>query len=291
MIFIQKQVLPLDAVDGSLTNKIIISGQVDTASAGTYSLSYSATDAAGNVGTKSRSVTVKNLDYGLSLLDKDLRLWEGEYEHTFQLVFDVAETKERSINISIAAASAASAGTDVDVATGTLVIPANSKTGSLKLAVHDDDVLEGTETITVKFAAGTFQKEVLIDLLDGTINGQTHANFSGAIFAPMTVINGDERMIMGRNAFQNYNLLSEFTTASSSFSPGISLGYGDAISYQGATYVFASGKLYEFNQTTRYTLLSTSPWYVEWNSELQVLNGELYIAGGNTQFENATTKF
>ncbi|HSC69171.1 MAG TPA: kelch repeat-containing protein [Cellvibrio sp.] len=63
-----------------------------------------------------------------------------------------------------------------------------------------------------------------------------------------------------------------------------------ANSYQGKTYIFESGKLYEFNQTTRYTLLSASPWYMEWTSELQVLNGELYIAGGRTDFENATTQ-
>ncbi|HSC69170.1 MAG TPA: hypothetical protein VLC79_15865 [Cellvibrio sp.] len=115
---------------------------------------------------------MKNLDYNFSFLDKDLRLWEGEYEHVFQLVFDVAETKERSINVSIAATSAAGTGTDVDVVTGTLVIPAYSQTGSLTLAIHDDDVFEGSETITVKFAGGDLQKEVLIDLLDGTINGE-----------------------------------------------------------------------------------------------------------------------
>jgi hypothetical protein len=48
----------LDAVDGDLTAKIIETGSVDTATAGLYTLTYSATDAAGNTGSVSRVVTV-----------------------------------------------------------------------------------------------------------------------------------------------------------------------------------------------------------------------------------------
>ncbi|MFZ1075413.1 MAG: immunoglobulin-like domain-containing protein, partial [Minisyncoccia bacterium] len=47
-----------DTVDGNLTSKIVETGSVDTATAGTYTLSYSATDAAGNTGSVSRLVTV-----------------------------------------------------------------------------------------------------------------------------------------------------------------------------------------------------------------------------------------
>ncbi len=47
-----------DAVDGDLTAKIVPTGTVDTVVAGLYTLTYSATDAAGNVGTASRVVTV-----------------------------------------------------------------------------------------------------------------------------------------------------------------------------------------------------------------------------------------
>ena len=48
----------LDNVDGDLTTHIIVVGTVDTTTAGTYSLTYSATDAAGNTGSATRTVTV-----------------------------------------------------------------------------------------------------------------------------------------------------------------------------------------------------------------------------------------
>ncbi|MCR4276445.1 MAG: DUF5011 domain-containing protein [Candidatus Parcubacteria bacterium] len=47
-----------DNVDGDLTSKIVKTGSVDTATAGSYTLTYSATDAAGNTGSASLTVTV-----------------------------------------------------------------------------------------------------------------------------------------------------------------------------------------------------------------------------------------
>ena len=47
-----------DNVDGNLTAKIVETGSVNTAAAGSYTLTYSATDAAGNTGSASRLVTV-----------------------------------------------------------------------------------------------------------------------------------------------------------------------------------------------------------------------------------------
>lgn len=47
-----------DNVDGDLTAKIVVTGTVDTKTAGSYTLTYTATDAATNIGTASRLVTV-----------------------------------------------------------------------------------------------------------------------------------------------------------------------------------------------------------------------------------------
>ncbi|MDE1919714.1 MAG: DUF5011 domain-containing protein, partial [Patescibacteria group bacterium] len=47
-----------DNVDGNLTAKIVETGAVNAATAGIYTLTYSATDAAGNTGSASRVVTV-----------------------------------------------------------------------------------------------------------------------------------------------------------------------------------------------------------------------------------------
>lgn len=50
-----------DDTDGDLTGSIVVSGAVDTNTAGVYTVTYSATDAAGNVGSASRTVTVNAL--------------------------------------------------------------------------------------------------------------------------------------------------------------------------------------------------------------------------------------
>ena len=49
-----------DAVDGDLTSKLTVDGTVDTAQEGTYVLTYSVSDAAGNTATATRTVTVAN---------------------------------------------------------------------------------------------------------------------------------------------------------------------------------------------------------------------------------------
>ncbi|MBB20197.1 MAG: hypothetical protein CMP20_12160 [Rickettsiales bacterium] len=48
-----------DNVDGVLTGAVVVTGTINTAQAGTYTLTYSVTDAAGNTGTATRTVTVR----------------------------------------------------------------------------------------------------------------------------------------------------------------------------------------------------------------------------------------
>jgi hypothetical protein len=47
-----------DDIDGDITASIAVTGTVDTATAGSYTLTYTATDAAGNIGSASRLVSV-----------------------------------------------------------------------------------------------------------------------------------------------------------------------------------------------------------------------------------------
>ncbi|MEX1045088.1 MAG: DNA/RNA non-specific endonuclease [Chthoniobacterales bacterium] len=56
--FVEPGVSALDAIDGSVD--VQTSGTVDTATRGTYVLTYTATDAAGNVTTETREVTVRS---------------------------------------------------------------------------------------------------------------------------------------------------------------------------------------------------------------------------------------
>jgi hypothetical protein len=60
-VFIDSGATATDDIDGDLTAKIIVTGMVDTSTAGVYTLTYSATDAAGNTGSTSRTVTVATL--------------------------------------------------------------------------------------------------------------------------------------------------------------------------------------------------------------------------------------
>ena len=50
--------MELGASDTDLTSNIVVTGSVDTATEGSYTLTYTATDAAGNEGSASRLVTV-----------------------------------------------------------------------------------------------------------------------------------------------------------------------------------------------------------------------------------------
>ncbi|MDB5244169.1 MAG: hypothetical protein JWN18_39, partial [Parcubacteria group bacterium] len=56
--FIDDGATATDDVDGDLTSTIITTGSVDTSTVGTYIVTYSATDAAGNLGSTTRSINV-----------------------------------------------------------------------------------------------------------------------------------------------------------------------------------------------------------------------------------------
>lgn len=62
-----------DDVDGDLTSSIVVSGTVNNALAGTYTITYAVSDAAGNAATAHRTVYVKNaasyLNGGYSVVD------------------------------------------------------------------------------------------------------------------------------------------------------------------------------------------------------------------------------
>lgn len=56
-----------DAVDGDLTDDVVVTGTVDTDTVGAYTLTYTVEDAAGNVGTAQRTVTVAASAAGLQV--------------------------------------------------------------------------------------------------------------------------------------------------------------------------------------------------------------------------------
>ena len=73
-----------DTVDGSVT--VVTTGSVDTATAGTYTLTYTATDNAGNVGTETRVVTVPSNEVTLNVFSK------GEVDPTWDEGINAADS-------------------------------------------------------------------------------------------------------------------------------------------------------------------------------------------------------
>ena len=73
-----------DTVDGSVT--VVTTGSVDTATAGTYTLTYTATDNAGNVATKTRAVTVPSNEVTLNVFSK------GEVDPTWDEGINAADS-------------------------------------------------------------------------------------------------------------------------------------------------------------------------------------------------------
>jgi hypothetical protein len=286
-----------DNVDGELT--VTVTGLVDTNHVGTYTLTYIATDNTGNIGTASRAITVRDLDYSFKFSDPDLTLWESSYQHSFELTFDRTETKDRYLSVSVSNLSTATEGDDFDLKSNTIFVAANSKIAYVTLEIYDDEHFENTETIVLAIESDLLYREVEITLSDVTSLGKPHASLSNNYFIPpTTVVNGDKLIAVSPNNYEIYNLLTESITLSSRFSPGMASGFGDAISFKGDTYVFASGNLYKLNierslsstSIPPFVLVSTSPWFVEWTSEIQILNDELYVIGGRTDYEAATTQ-
>ena len=74
-----------DNVDGDITHKVTVSGSVDTDVVGTYKLTYTATDAAGNTGSATRTVNVVPNQASFSFSDKGKA--GASFSHGFSLSF------------------------------------------------------------------------------------------------------------------------------------------------------------------------------------------------------------
>lgn len=75
-----------DNVDGDLTDQVVVTGTVNTNVPGTYTLTYSVTDAAGNTSTATRTVTVlPAVQYPLDALAPDHRTFKADRPHRPEL--------------------------------------------------------------------------------------------------------------------------------------------------------------------------------------------------------------
>jgi hypothetical protein len=94
-----KNVAAYDNVDGSITDRIVVSGKVNTSVAGKYLLTYSVKDRAGNVCTIDRTITVIELvlpDTGFPVItligDKTMYMYENQaYKEPGYTAFDAVD--------------------------------------------------------------------------------------------------------------------------------------------------------------------------------------------------------
>ena len=272
-----------DNVDGDISSSIIISGVVDISSVGIYQITYSVSDSSGNSNSMVRQVEVSKPNYNISLNDTDQTLWEASYKHRFYFSFEQAEPVRKQLLLSIDSSSTAIEGIDFNLLTNSIDEPENSTGSYIELEILDDLVSEGEEFIdlTIQNPDGDIVSNIQILLDDQTSDVITHNSFSGNHFAPSSAVIDDKLFILSPNRIEIYNLLTETTTATAAFPSGIGSGYNDSILYDGQIYVFAQGTLYLVDEDNlNYLTVSNAPQFLEWTSELQVIDDKLYIVGG-----------
>ena len=129
-----------DVVDGSLTPTSDLSGAF---APGTHTITWSATDAAGNTGTSTQTLKVRPL---VEVASKG-RTAEGE---TFSLGILLNGTApDYPVSVPVTVSGTATVGTDYTAVAETVTI-ASGRSGSLSIAVLDDGVSnEDVETVVV----------------------------------------------------------------------------------------------------------------------------------------------
>ncbi|MEL0118187.1 MAG: DUF5011 domain-containing protein, partial [Opitutae bacterium] len=90
-----------DNVDGDLTDKLVVSGSVDTSIDGSYTLTYSVTDSDGNESTAERTVTVSDLTPPVVTLLGDAAIVIGLQNTFFDAGATAVDNLEGDITASI----------------------------------------------------------------------------------------------------------------------------------------------------------------------------------------------
>lgn len=288
-IYTEEGANALDNYDGDITNNILITSTVNTSETGDYSVNYSVVDSFGNSVSIERAITVKELTYDFTFVDSNLRLYESSYDHVFDIDFDTAEEISRTLDVSVSNLSTATEGFDFTLNTSQITVSSGELSASITLSIHDDQFLEFNESIILSFTSENFEKTVEILISDTTSTVQLHTSLENEFFNPMTSVIGNSLHVMGSYKIEIYDLVTNTTTASVRFSPSIGVSYGDAVAYNGESYLYGNGYLYKLNiESSQLDIVSQSPWYSEWTSEIQILNNELYVVGGKTAFENSS---
>jgi len=281
----------IDNYDGEMTSSIETTSNVDTVSAGVYTVSYTATDSSGNVAQATRTINVRELTYAFGFRDNDPVLYENSYTHSFIIDMSNVEYVDRTYTVTVESESTATLDTDFKLITTQMTVPAGESSTKLTLEIIDDEILEYSESIVLTISAADYSHPITFSLTDVSNLGQTYTDTQTSGSTPTVSVIDDDVFLMSTNQIERYGLIDHQTKAVRTTSGYIPSSFSDGVVYNNEPYNYINGKLYKLDKNTLdIALISQSTWYSEWTSEIVVLGDTLYIPAGKTQFENNSTQ-
>ncbi|WP_199438531.1 immunoglobulin-like domain-containing protein [Vibrio owensii] len=271
----------LDNVDGDVSGDLQSSIVVDSSTPGTYTAKYYVYDAAGNYSEISRDVIVEEKSYDITFRDADLALYENEYKHRFW--FDFAEEQNTSRQLIFRVSDDSTAEKDFDFALVNTLNNPDEQSGFIELSIFDDSELEGQEEIMIDVLNDDFEilRQVVITLDDATTLPVLHAPLVAGFRYPSTGVIDDMLYLTDGRRVLRYDLAKEQNVGYSPNQDAPFVSFGDGVVYDGEMYFFAEGVLFRVNQDQlSLEAVSSSPSFVKWISELQVVGNKLYVIGG-----------
>lgn len=280
-LYVDQGASAVDNVDGDLTSELETSILVDTATVGTYTVKYHVYDAAGNYAEASREVIVAEKSYAISLRDRDLTLYENEYTHRFWFDFDAEQNTSRQLMFRVSDLSTAENRFDFELK-NTRNEP-NEQSGYIELSIFDDAQYEGQEQIIIEVLNEDFEVVKHLDIIldDTTTQPIEHATLAAGFRFPSTAVIDDTMYVTDGRRVLKYDLATEQNVGYSPNQDGTYVSFGDGVVYHGEVYFFSEGLLFQLDKgSLSLNAISSSPSFVEWTSELQVVGNKLYVIGG-----------
>ncbi|GAW97745.1 immunoglobulin-like domain-containing protein [Colwellia sp. MT2012] len=307
----------IDDIDGDISDSVVMSALPDTSVAGEYEVTFSSTDSSLNVSEQTLVIIITAPDYQFTFKDSDLRLMEGDYSHRFYFVMDDTQNFERNMSVTISDASTATEGDDFTIAVKSFTLDANVVDGFIEIEVIDDSIYEGDEEIVLTFTNDDNEQsfDYTIHIDDRTVAPIVEEEMHLTPFSPNAEIIDDELIILSKTSIEKRTLTMFSDTVYSSSSAWINgvsssevIGdgfsyltksssyydeyYSDSFIYDREIYVISRNQLLHFDrELNTYTLLSQSPYIMDWSSQVTVIGTKAYFIASNGSNKAQTYDF